>query len=928
MWDDLFKAAIDKMRDLDDLFETAYKTLPVGAGLEVGKEAFLKNMRIVMSKNNDIGIGFNSDDVEKAYKRWNYRRRQQNNKQHVLQMDGKFDEAPNIGDNFIDDRGKRFVFKEMSSTPGQNQPDYIFIGETGSVERIAGGYKGKYTKVDNTISLEDAERIGKLNNDLYGYRQIYNDLQEELKEDFYNKNIRPIADELEELKNRTGTNYSQEGYDTYTQANHNWYNRTNEEYPNPNRNTNTDTTVNTETSTSPPPDVEPQRGDAYWDKKHNRQLIYDGPDEQWGGSRFLTREGEIVNDEINNLVKYNGTRKLDYDVLKKYNKELTNFNQLIDSNNKLKIDNPAEYYKQLSDSIVTLDVYEKYVKGQYNKFKGNKSYQKARKIAAKEINDYFGGDVINMDPLGIKKDKNKNKNNNNKNKNNGPGRPLTKEEQEAVDKANEAWRRQKEEEFAQREKEIEEQRRRTEEVFGTPEEIESENYRSNFDPEPENVNTIHTVDDIIAPEYGGVYKKKFDMNDPTTWTAEDFENIKDTDPDYYNELINEMEEAQTVKFDMNDPTTWTAEDFEYLKDTDPDYYNELINEMNEAQKHRINFEESPFHNVNINEWPNANSNTNTNSNTNQSGSRNTGNSNTNNKYNANIPSGVDPNNPATWTDEYIRLIADGDPDIVDEMIEMRNKALGINTNTPNVNTNTNGNTNTPNPNSNSNNWGPRRTNANGSNTPNTNTPNPNNWGPRINTNGSNMPNIPNTNKMPIVNPMYNTQVPGPNPILNTPISGQSHKFSNGGNPTGNLGGGSGGGSKLGKLSKMEMIGSAVNIIGAIGDYKAARREGRGVISSGVDAAARFAIGEALGWLYFPMELLRMAPGAIIKGSEMLYQENRRMNSAANMQVFGGAQFQDSQQLATMRQSGMEMAKMAQYNLQQTLMGNEAQYLHR
>jgi hypothetical protein len=53
-----------------------------------------------------------------------------------------------------------------------------------------------------------------------------------------------------------------------------------------------------------------------------------------------------------------------------------------------------------------------------------------------------------------------------------------------------------------------------------------------------------------------------------------------------------------------------------------------------------------------------------------------------------------------------------------------------------------------------------------------------------------------------------------------------------------------------------------------------------------------------------------------------------MNSAANFQTFGDAQFMDTQQLATMRQSGMEMAKMAQYNLQQTLMGNEATYLHR
>ena len=709
----------------------------------------------------------------------------------------------------------------------------------------------------------------------------------------------------------------------------------------------TSTTSTPEINTgSPETNVGPQPGDAYWDKKHNRQLIYDGPDEQWGGSRFLTREGQIVNDELDNLVKYNGTRKLDYGVLKSYNKELDNFNQLIDPNNKLKFSNPEEYYKQLTNSINSIDLYEKYVQGQYNKFKGNKDYHKNRKFVAKDINSYFGKDVINMDPLNLKKNKNKDKNNTNKDKNkNTTRRNLSKEEQEAVDRANEAWRRQKEKEFEQREKEIEEQRRRTEEIFGSPEEIESDDYRSNFDPEPD-VSTVQTVDGVVGPEYGGVFQKKFDPNDPKTWREEDFEYLKDTDPDYYNELINEMNEAQTVKFDMNDPTTWTAEDFEYLKDTDPDYYNELIDQMNEAQKYKINFDESPFHNVVINEGPVVNKNINTGSTSNTStGSSNTGSSNTGNPYGANIPSGVDPNDPATWTDEYIKLIANGDPDIADEMIERRAKALGKNKpntgatsgGTPNTGTSSTGSTSSG---STSTGSGPRRTNAGGG----APTPNVFNMGTSGGggSNGSPTPNvfnmgkggptpapgIPNPGQMPIVNPLYNTQIPSNNPILNTPGSGQGHKFSNGGNPTGNLGGGSGGSSKLGKLSKMEMIGSAVNIIGAIGDYKAARREGRGVIASGVDAAARFAIGEALGWLYFPMELLRMAPGAIIKGSEMLYQENRRMNSAANMQVFGGAQFQDSQQLATMRQSGMEMAKMAQYNLQQTLMGNEAQYLHR
>ena len=132
----------------------------------------------------------------------------------------------------------------------------------------------------------------------------------------------------------------------------------------------------------------------------------------------------------------------------------------------------------------------------------------------------------------------------------------------------------------------------------------------------------------------------------------------------------------------------------------------------------------------------------------------------------------------------------------------------------------------------------------------------------------------------------------------------------------------------GRLGVVDKVMTGVNILGAVGDYKTARREGHGVVSSAVRAGAKFAVDEALGLWAIPVALVKTAPGLAIKGADMLYKENRRMNSAANFQVFGDAQFMDTQQLATMRQSGMEMAKMSQYNLQQTLMGNEATYLHR
>lgn len=124
------------------------------------------------------------------------------------------------------------------------------------------------------------------------------------------------------------------------------------------------------------------------------------------------------------------------------------------------------------------------------------------------------------------------------------------------------------------------------------------------------------------------------------------------------------------------------------------------------------------------------------------------------------------------------------------------------------------------------------------------------------------------------------------------------------------------------------LGEAINVLSTVSSYKDARKKGHSVASSAARAAGSFVMGEMLGfWGSMGWELAKGIPKAAIKGAEVLYKENRKMNAAANQYGLGG-DFQDTQQLATMRQSGMEMAKMAQYNLQQTLMGNEATHLHR
>ena len=115
---------------------------------------------------------------------------------------------------------------------------------------------------------------------------------------------------------------------------------------------------------------------------------------------------------------------------------------------------------------------------------------------------------------------------------------------------------------------------------------------------------------------------------------------------------------------------------------------------------------------------------------------------------------------------------------------------------------------------------------------------------------------------------------------------------------------------------------------AISDYNEARNSGDGVVKSAVKAGAQFAAGEMLGGWMFPVMLAKQAPTMAISAIEGTQKITRQMNSTSRMQTFGESHFRDTNQLATMRQAGMELAKMSQYNLQQSIMGNEAQYMHK
>lgn len=135
-------------------------------------------------------------------------------------------------------------------------------------------------------------------------------------------------------------------------------------------------------------------------------------------------------------------------------------------------------------------------------------------------------------------------------------------------------------------------------------------------------------------------------------------------------------------------------------------------------------------------------------------------------------------------------------------------------------------------------------------------------------------------------------------------------------------------SNLKKIFNKRVFNIGLNAAFAISDYKDARDSGKGVVGSAVKAGALFAAGEVLQGAMFPVLLASSIPKMAVGAIETTQRMTRQMNNMQRIQTFGESYFQDTQQLATMRQTGMELAKMSQYNLQQSMMGNEAQYMHK
>lgn len=107
-----------------------------------------------------------------------------------------------------------------------------------------------------------------------------------------------------------------------------------------------------------------------------------------------------------------------------------------------------------------------------------------------------------------------------------------------------------------------------------------------------------------------------------------------------------------------------------------------------------------------------------------------------------------------------------------------------------------------------------------------------------------------------------------------------------------------------------------------------RERGNDIVTSAAKAGASVAIQESIGIV--PAIGLGLAKGigqGMVTGGFALDSMARDMQRRSVPIAFQNANFMDTQANYTMRQAGMKLAEASKFNVQQTLMGNEARYLN-
>lgn len=135
-------------------------------------------------------------------------------------------------------------------------------------------------------------------------------------------------------------------------------------------------------------------------------------------------------------------------------------------------------------------------------------------------------------------------------------------------------------------------------------------------------------------------------------------------------------------------------------------------------------------------------------------------------------------------------------------------------------------------------------------------------------------------------------------------------------------------SGLGAIGAGTIFSVGMDLHYGISGYRDAREQGHGAMGSAVRGVSTSLMSNIVGFkAYMGAQAVMGAPKLAVKGVTKLDQMSRQMSRQHMNRPFDNATFADSKQAYTMRQAGMQLAKASKHNLQQGMMGNEANMMH-
>lgn len=132
---------------------------------------------------------------------------------------------------------------------------------------------------------------------------------------------------------------------------------------------------------------------------------------------------------------------------------------------------------------------------------------------------------------------------------------------------------------------------------------------------------------------------------------------------------------------------------------------------------------------------------------------------------------------------------------------------------------------------------------------------------------------------------------------------------------------------MGRYAMQHKTSTAFGLWQGFDTYKSSREEGNSAVASLGKAGFDAVTGSLLSVKgNIALAALTALPEGIMEGKKMYTQYNNKLRTLARQNAFQSAQFNDTEQVHTMRQAGMAIAQRSKYNMQQAMLGHEASYM--